>query len=297
MKKDINYILFFHFFFTTHAHAARAQNAPLQTPTPSRLRTHAHASHEATRVAESLTLGEEMFVKTFAGTTVTLAFNPAETVGEVRAKMASQEGVRGAVEASDLRLVFAGETLDDDDCILADYGVQRDSTLFLARTMRISVKDPFVTVPVGGDEEDKEARLFGEEVFTLDILSSNTVGDVLNMIAAERGIDRRRVKLTDGKPGMPIRGFYRVFPEGGTLADWGLDESTEFVLEQLLPIEVPVIGESVDLWTYEDLDAIFCKLVQNCPEKLAGKFNTASAFLSGCRQTKMEVLRSLTYRN
>lgn len=229
---------------------------------------------------------------------MTLAFNPTATVGDVRATLASRKGVKDVVEASDLRLLFAGETLDDDDCMLADYGVQRDSTLFLDRTMRISVKDPYVTVSVGDeDDEDKEASLVADEVIALDVLSSNTVGDVLDMIAAERGIERNKVKLTDGKSSRPIRGFYRVLAEGGTLADCGLDENTDFVLEQMLTIRVADLGECVDLWTYEDLDAIFCKLVQKCPEKLAGKYNTASAFLSGCEQTKLEVLRSLTFRN
>ena len=42
-----------------------------------------------------------------------------------------------------MRLRFAGEVLDDETCILADYGVQRDSTLFLDRAVRVSVKDTY----------------------------------------------------------------------------------------------------------------------------------------------------------
>ena len=149
------------------------------------------------------------------------------------------------------------------------------------------------------------------DVVAVDVWSSSTVGDVLDAIVAadaEKGatVDRRRVKLTEGKPGVPIRGFHRLLDESKTLAEAGFDENTNFVLERKLDIRVfKLRNVMVEMWTYEEMDEIFRKLMEKCPEKLAGalgfsgesNYDTASEFLSGCRQTKAEVLHSRTFYN
>ena len=119
--------------------------------------------------------GEEIFVKTFDGSTVTLDFKPTHTVGAVKAR-AIKQLVRQSgkeVNVEEVFVSFAGQELGDEDAVLADYGVQPDSTLFLDRAMRISIWDNV-----------------GEEAFCLDVVASNTVRDVLDVVARERGIER-----------------------------------------------------------------------------------------------------------
>ena len=247
----------------------------------------------------TLTIGEEIFIKTFAGTTETLSFNPAETVGEVLAKLASAECVTDVdAEPSDLRIRFAGVVLEDEDKLLAEYGVQRDSTLFLDRIMRVSIKDPYFDdsgVEAPGGESPSSTD---DEVLAVSAWSSSTVGDLLDAIASDkaRNVKRDRVKLHDNKP-TPARGFLRLLDERKTLTDYGInEESTHLVLERLVDVRVIKLRRVVQMWTYEDLEAVYRKLREKCAEKLI-EYPTTADFLRGCQQSKEEVLSSRCFYN